>query len=135
MIFKFIKKTSTENYQFMKFIFIGGINTLFGYGVYLFFLFFGLNFAIAALVSTILGIIFNFFTTGRFVFNSKNNSLFFRFILVYVLIYFFTVKLFFLRLRNFFYGWKIFCTVKFTVKFIFHDQITVEFMVKLFFYG
>ena len=60
MIFKFIKKTSTENYQFMKFIFIGGINTLFGYGVYLFFLFFGLNFAIAALVSTILGIIFNF---------------------------------------------------------------------------
>ncbi|MBT3778024.1 MAG: GtrA family protein [Pelagibacteraceae bacterium] len=91
MIFKFIKKTSTENYQFMKFIFIGGINTLFGYGVYLFFLFFGLNFAIAALVSTILGIIFNFFTTGRFVFNSKNNSLFFRFILVYVLIYFFTV--------------------------------------------
>ena len=91
MIFKFIKKTSTENYQFMKFIFIGGINTLFGYGVYLFFLFFGLNFAIAALVSTILGIIFNFFTTGRFVFNSKNNSLFFRFILVYVIIYFFTV--------------------------------------------
>ncbi len=81
-----------ENQTFIKFIFIGIINTIFGYGIYLLFLLIGFNFVIAALLSTILGIIFNFFTTGRFVFKSTNNYLILKFVMVYIFIYLFTIS-------------------------------------------
>lgn len=75
----------------IKFICVGFVNTVFGYAVYLIFLMVGLNFALAALLSTIFGIIFNFFTTGRLVFGSRENSLFPKFLLVYFILYAFTV--------------------------------------------
>ena len=65
---------------FVKYIFIGGINTVFGYGVYWGLLQLDVHFAIAAFISTILGTIFNFFTIGRLVFKSKNNSFFYKFV-------------------------------------------------------
>jgi|TARA_B110000003_G_C16605482_1_gene517331 putative flippase GtrA len=92
MFFKFVKKALNENQTFIKFIFIGIINTIFGYGIYLLFLLIGFNFVIAALLSTILGIIFNFFTTGRFVFKSTNNYLILKFVMVYIFIYLFTIS-------------------------------------------
>lgn len=92
MFFKFVKKALNENQTFIKFIFIGIINTIFGYGIYLLFLLIGFNFVIAALLSTILGIIFNFFTTGRFVFKSTNNYLILKFVIVYIFIYLFTIS-------------------------------------------
>jgi putative flippase GtrA len=75
----------------IKFVCVGLVNTIFGYSVYLIFLFVGVNFALAALLSTVLGIIFNFFTTGRFVFGSRENSLFPKFLLVYFILYAFTI--------------------------------------------
>ena len=42
---------------------------------------------IAAFFSTLLGIIFNFFTIGRLVFQSKNNALFYKFVFVYGFLY------------------------------------------------
>jgi len=39
------------------------------------------------LLSTVLGVLFNFKTIGKLVFDSSDNSLIFRFILVYVVIY------------------------------------------------
>ena len=95
MFFKFVKKALNENQTFIKFIFIGIINTIFGYGIYLLFLLIGFNFVIAALLSTILGIIFNFFTTGRFVFKSTNNYLLLKFVMVYIFIYLFTIYRFY----------------------------------------
>ena len=92
MFFKFVKKALNENQTFIKFIFIGIINTIFGYGIYLLFLLIGFNFVIAALLSTILGIIFNFFTTGRFVFKSTNHYLILKFVMVYIFIYLFTIS-------------------------------------------
>jgi len=77
---------------FVKFILVGLVNAVFGYGVYLLCLFSGFNFAAAALISTLLGIVFNFFTTGRLVFESKKNSLFFKFFLVYGVLYLFTLS-------------------------------------------
>jgi putative flippase GtrA len=65
---------------FIKFIVVGGINTVFGYGVYWGLLQLDVHFAIAAFISTILGTIFNFFTIGRLVFKSKNNSFFYKFV-------------------------------------------------------
>ncbi|MEK7131246.1 MAG: GtrA family protein [Patescibacteria group bacterium] len=73
--------------QFIRFLFIGGINTLFGYGVFSLLLFLGLHYSLAALLSTILGILFNFKTTGVIVFNSRNNSLIFKFFGVYGVVY------------------------------------------------
>ena len=92
MFFKFVKKALNENHTFIKFIFIGIINTIFGYGIYLLFLLIGFNYVIAALLSTILGIIFNFFTTGRLVFKSTNNYLILKFVMVYIFIYLFTIS-------------------------------------------
>jgi putative flippase GtrA len=77
--------------QFIRFIFVGILNTIFGYSVYWLFLFFGYSFIISALASTIAGIIFNFKTIGSLVFNSKNNFLFFKFILVYFIIFIFSI--------------------------------------------
>ncbi|MFH1968366.1 MAG: GtrA family protein [bacterium] len=85
MLSKLVKK------QFICFLFIGGINTLFGYGFFSLFLFLGLHYSIAALFGTILGILFNFKTTGIFVFRSHNNLLIYKFFAVYVAIYFFNV--------------------------------------------
>jgi putative flippase GtrA len=69
--------------QFIRFLVVGGINTLFGYSVYALSLFLGFHYSLAAVISTILGVLFNFKTTGRIVFNNRNNWLLFKFIGVY----------------------------------------------------
>lgn len=71
----------------IKFILVGGVNTIFGYGIYWGLLQLGFYFTIAAFFSTLLGIIFNFFTIGRLVFQSKNNALFYKFVFVYGFLY------------------------------------------------
>jgi putative flippase GtrA len=73
--------------QLVKFLIVGGINTLFGYLIFAFFIFINFHYSLAALISTIAGIIFNFNTTGRLVFNNRNNRLIFRFFGVYLIIY------------------------------------------------
>ena len=71
----------------IKFIVVGGINTVFGYGIYWGLLQLDVHFAIATFFSTVLGTIFNFFTNGRLVFKSKNNSFFYKFVFVYGFLY------------------------------------------------
>ena len=82
--------------QLFRFLIVGGINTLFGYLIYAFFIFIGLHYTLAALLGQICGILFNFNTTGRIVFYNTRKSLLFRFIGVYTFTYF--VNIFFLRL-------------------------------------
>ena len=65
---------------FIKFIVVGGINTVFGYGIYWGLLQLDFHFAIATFFSTVLGTIFNFFTNGRLVFKSKNKGSFYKFV-------------------------------------------------------
>ena len=69
--------------RFIRFLFVGGINTLFGYGIFSLMVYLGLNYILAALLATIAGIIFNFHTVGSIVFNDRRYSLLARFILVY----------------------------------------------------
>jgi putative flippase GtrA len=73
--------------RFIKFLLVGFINTCFGYGTFALLLFLGLHYAFASLVGTILGVVFNFFTTGRLVFQNSNNLLIGKFISVYIIIY------------------------------------------------
>jgi putative flippase GtrA len=72
---------------FVKFLLVGFINTLFGYGCFAIFLFMGMHYAIALFLATAVGIVFNFKTTGVLVFKSSNNRLIFRFVAVYLFAY------------------------------------------------
>lgn len=72
---------------FFRFLVVGGIGTLFSYGVYAFLLFCGLNYAVANLAALIAGILFSFKAQGRFVFLNGDNSLIWRFALCWGLIY------------------------------------------------
>jgi putative flippase GtrA len=77
------------NYQFLKFLLVGGINTLFSYFLFAAFIFLGLHYTIASFLGTISSILFNFKTTGIIVFKSHNNKLIFRFFTVYIVVYLF----------------------------------------------
>ena len=70
--------------KFLKFIFVGILNTCFSYFLYAFFIFMGLVPNIALYFQYILGIIWNFKTTGTIVFKNSNNKLFLKFLLSYV---------------------------------------------------
>ena len=59
----------------------------------LFYYFFGIHYSLAVLVATILGILFNFQTYGRFVFKNHSWSLLGRFVFVYTTIYLVNITL------------------------------------------
>ena len=79
--------------KFFRFLIVGGINTLFGYGVYSLFIFLKFDYKIAALIGQVLGILFNFLTTGRIVFENTSNTLIFKFIAVYSVTYLLNIGL------------------------------------------
>lgn len=66
---------------------MGGLNTLFGYGLFAFFIFLHFNYLVAITFGTIIAIIFNFKTTGLIVFKSNDNKLIFKFFGVYLIVY------------------------------------------------
>ena len=63
-----------SRWQFVRFIGVGIINTVFGYSLFVLFIFSGLHYVWASFFGTVLGVIFNFFTTGRLVFNNLDHS-------------------------------------------------------------
>lgn len=77
--------------KFVRFIFVGVLNSGFGFGVYSLLILIGLSYIWATLISHIMGVLFNFITTGTIVFNNTDKKLIFRFILNYVLVYFINI--------------------------------------------
>jgi len=73
--------------RFARFLMVGGVNTLFGYLVFAFLIFLKLHYAAAVFLSTFIGILFNFKTTGKLVFGSSDNGLIVRFFGVYGMVY------------------------------------------------
>jgi putative flippase GtrA len=69
--------------QFFRFLAVGAGNTAFGYGVYLICLIIGISYQVAAVIATVLGIVFNFFTTGTIVFRNAALGKIFGFFAVY----------------------------------------------------
>lgn len=69
--------------KIIRFFLVSGLNTAFGYGLFYLLVFIGLHYAIAGLITTILGILFNFKTTGMLVFGNNKNKLILKFIGVY----------------------------------------------------
>ena len=86
--------------RFMRFILIGILNTAFGYSLYALLIFLGLRFDLAILISTVLGVFFNFKTTGILVFNNRRNNLIFRYFGIYAIIYLINVILIWLMLKS-----------------------------------
>jgi len=73
--------------RFIWFLFVGGINTLFGYALYALLIFLKFHYSLAVLFGTLLGILFNFRTTGKIVFNNTDKTLLSRFVGVYAVTY------------------------------------------------
>ena len=74
--------------KFFKFLFVGFINTLFSYFIYALFVKFGLKANFALFFQYIIGVVWNFKTTGTIVFKNKKNSLIFKFIISYIFTFF-----------------------------------------------
>jgi putative flippase GtrA len=73
--------------RFVRFLLVAGLNTLFGYGLFAALILVGLRYPLAAAIATVIGILFNFQTTGRLVFGSHDISLIARFLAVYAVSY------------------------------------------------
>lgn len=71
----------------IRYLLIGVINTAVGYSMFALLTYVGLHYAVAVLLSTIIGIFFNFKTFGLFVFGQSNWRLIWRFIAVYGFLY------------------------------------------------
>ncbi|MEH2066868.1 MAG: GtrA family protein [Nostoc sp.] len=74
--------------RFIRFLIVGVINTLFGYSLFSLLILLSFRYEVAALISTMCGVLFNFKTIGIIVFKNNNNFLIFKFIGVYIIIYF-----------------------------------------------
>jgi putative flippase GtrA len=70
--------------KFLKFIFVGLLNTAFSYVLYAFFLMIGLVANMALFFQYIFGVLWNFKTTGSLVFKNNDNRLLLKFVLSYV---------------------------------------------------
>ena len=73
--------------RFVRFLLVGGLNTAFGYGVFVACLWMGIHYALAGAISTALGVLFNFKTTGRLVFSHRGNRKLPYFVAVYATLY------------------------------------------------
>jgi len=81
---KFFSNILAKNSQFARFIFIGLINTIFGYSFFYFLLKASSNLFFSLLLAQLLAILFNYKTIGRHVFNYKDNNVIVKFFYVYV---------------------------------------------------
>lgn len=79
--------------QIARFLIVGVVNTAFGYGLYVFFIYLNFHYSLAVLLSTVLGILFNFKTIGKFVFASNDNRLIGKFFATYFLTFFINIWL------------------------------------------
>ena len=73
--------------HFLRFLIVGGVNTLFGLFVYSLLALTAMPTWFVLLISNLIGMIFNFFTTGGMVFSDLSISRFPRFFICYGAIY------------------------------------------------
>ena len=83
----FDRDLNSHRNRFIRFLIAGGINTLFGFAVYSVCIVMGSTVWMALLVGTVLGTIFNFFTTGSYVFRELSPKRIPRFVICYVIVY------------------------------------------------
>lgn len=114
--------------KFIKFIFFGGINTLFAYAILAFFLFLDFHYTLATLISAIVSIASGFFINKHLVFNVKNSkSLIFYYVfwfLMYLLnIFIQFVMLELLLIQNLYFNSFIATAITSVVAFIINKRV------------
>ena len=75
-----------QSASILRFLLTGGLNTLFGYGCYAALVVTGMPLWLAVAGSTVLGIVFNFYSYGGLVFGQTSHTLMPRFLLLYAVI-------------------------------------------------
>lgn len=83
---RFAKLCSDRN-RFIRFLIAGGVNTLFGFTVYSVCIVSGMVLWLSVLVGMLAGTVFNFFTTGGYVFRDLSRNRFPRFVICYLFVY------------------------------------------------
>jgi putative flippase GtrA len=69
--------------RFIRFLFVGGLNTMVGYLIFAALILIGLPTPAAIVLATVLGVLFNYLSTGGIVFSDRSGRLW-RFVAVYV---------------------------------------------------
>jgi len=82
-----ITDCSSSRSRFLRFLVAGGVNALFGFSVYCVFILAGTEVWLALLAGMLLGTVFNFFTTGGYVFREISLARFPCFVICYLLVY------------------------------------------------
>jgi len=75
------------HWQLLRFLLVGGLNTVFGYSIFTVLTFVGMHYPLAIGLATVAGVAFNFHSVGKLVFGDAPRSRFWRFVGVYCLIY------------------------------------------------
>jgi len=73
--------------EFLRFLVVGVINTVFAYCMFALLSWLGLRYQLAIGLATVVGVAFNFQSTGRLVFGKAPLDRFLRFVGVYVFLY------------------------------------------------
>lgn len=81
------------NKEIIRFILTGITNTIFYYLLYSFFIYMKFDYKISVLLATIIGVFFSFKTFGKFVFDNEDKTLLFKFLSVYILLYFINISI------------------------------------------
>ncbi|MGE3690014.1 MAG: GtrA family protein [Novosphingobium sp.] len=69
--------------RFARFLGVGALNTLFGYALFAMFVLLGLASGLALALATVIGVAFNFLTTGKLVFGNSGHAALPRYLGVY----------------------------------------------------
>ena len=72
---------------FFKYLFTGAFNTIFGYSIYAFLIFFELDKFFALFLAYFFGIFFNYFSYSKFTFDKEGKYIFFKFLIAYISIF------------------------------------------------
>lgn len=73
--------------RFVKFLIVGGLNTALTYLIWAFFIFLGLGYFLASTFTFAIGLVINFKSQAKFVFDSKSNRPFFLYVICWLIIY------------------------------------------------
>lgn len=85
---RLIKIMGLSNHRIFRFLIVGILNTIFGYAIYAFLLFVNVPYLIALFIATVAGVIFNYFSFGRLVFQSLGGRfVFVKFVIAYAIVY------------------------------------------------
>ena len=84
---------------YIMYLLAGGVNTIFGILAYITFSQIGFNYAIALAFSTFVGVLFNYFTLSKSVFNISNKQALIKYCINYLLVYCLSIMMIYLLIQ------------------------------------